>query len=145
MGTRLHSLETYIYKYLMPIIFTPWDGFRGLSTPFPNSSKMPAVMIVFWALMAPFIFWTAVKLKTVVMDDDVLHVKGYFTEIDIPFADIVSIKRRLLVLPHVTLQLRAATGFGDKILFIAKGRIVTSAGRRSTFEELGARIAGAQA
>lgn len=144
MRTRLHSLETYLYKYVLPIVFIPWDGFRGLRTAFPANTTMFVVLITVWAVMVPFVFWNALKLKTVAMDDQGLHVKGYFKEIDVPFVNVASIKPRSLFVLHVTLLLNMPTEFGDRIAFMARSRIDTPEGRRPTLEELQKRIARSQ-
>jgi hypothetical protein len=141
MGTNLHSFETYVYKYLLPAVFIPWDGFRGIKKAFPeNPTKMLWLMIAAWSLMAPFVFWYAVKLKTVVMDDAVLHIKGYFKTVDIPLADVASVKGRGLMLMHAKLRLKTPSDFGDVIFFMPRGRIPTATGKKLTLVELEARI-----
>ena len=60
------------------------------------------------------IFWYAVRLKTVFLDDNTLRVCGFITELEIPFSDIASIKHNWFW-KNATLKLthlrRLAPGF----------------------------------
>jgi hypothetical protein len=141
MRANLHSIETYLYKYLLPLVFVPWDGFRDLRSAFPSNDPHFAgtiwILLGAWCVMAPLIFWYAFKLKTVVLDGSVLRIKSYITRIDVPIANVANLKwRNPLMMPHVTLRLKGDSEFGDKIVFIPRRRIATDAGYRSTLEVL---------
>ena len=99
------------------------------------------LFFAFWFVMTPFVFWYAFKLKRVVMEDGFLRVKGYLREIDIPLADVESVREAGWSRPrHVTLRLRLPSEFGDRIWFIPKREIETAAGGKSPLEELQDRI-----
>lgn len=147
MPIRIHSLETYFHKYLMPILFIPWGGVRSIRLSFPSITLVPMLLLItLWAFFASIVWWHAFRLKTVILDDEVLRVKGYVKELAIPFSNILSIEYCFFMLPHLTrLRLRTTTAFGDRIIYYSKSRITTPVGLRSTFEELQARIKTAQA
>ena len=67
METRLHSYETYLFKYLLPVMGIPWDGLRSLRHAFPATEPNNATFIwvgaVAWSLSTPFNeSWTATNL-----------------------------------------------------------------------------------
>jgi len=145
METNLTSLETYLYKYLLPVTFIPWDGFRSVRASFPpndpHAKSMLWLFFFFWCVMTPFVFWYALKLKRVVINEEFLRVKSYLKEIEIPLANVESIKTSTWPnMRHVTLRLKSPSEFGDKIIFIPKKKIGTAAGEKSTLEELRERI-----
>jgi hypothetical protein len=141
MPIRIHSLETYLDKYVLPIVFIPWAGFGSLSRAFPGITPVQTyLLIALCALFAAVVFWHALKLKTVILDDEVLHVAGYLKQVTIPLSDVMNIRSRLFLRPHWTIELRTPTEFGDKVMFLPKTRISTSGGSKSTFAELQARI-----
>ncbi len=145
METNLTSLETYIYKYILPIAFIPWDGFRSVVGPAlpdnPSSRMMLLLFLGIWVVMIPFLFWYAFKLKRVIMDERCLYVKGYLKEARIPFSNVESIRRSAWPnLRHVTLKLKTASEFGTEIVFIPKRKIAIPRGERLTMEEWRSRI-----
>jgi len=145
METNLHSLETYLYKYLLPVCFIPWDGFRSARASFPpndqNAQAMLWLFFGFWFVMTPFVFLYGFKIKRVIIDDRVLRIKGYLNEIEIPLANVESVSEGGWArMRHVTLRLREPTSFGDRIWFMPKRRIETTSGKRTPLEELRKRI-----
>lgn len=149
MEMNLHSLETYLYKYLLPVTFVPWEGFRSVRASFPPSDPNAKTMLLlffgFWFVMTPFVFWYASKLKRVVLlDESILRVKGYLKEIDIPLPNVESVTESgWSRMRHVTLRLKVRSEFGDRIWFIPKRKLETL-GRKSTLEELRERIRSMQ-
>jgi len=148
MEKRLHSLETYLYKYVLPIFFFPWDGFRSLNTALPSHDpaavKVRWLFLGLWLVVIPFLFWYAYKLKRVILRDGVLVVKGYLNEIEIPLADIASIeKTRWPNMRYAVLRLRAPSEFGERIRFIPKGWL-ESVGGRPVLEELQEQVRAAR-
>jgi hypothetical protein len=145
METNLTSLETYLYKYMLPIFFIPWDGFRTVRGPVrpdnPGEGMSFWLFLAFWVVMTPFVFRYSFKLKRVTMDERSLYVKGYLKEARIPFSNVESITpSRWPNLRHVTLRLKTASEFGTKIMFIPRKRIATPRGEVLTVEELMRRI-----
>ena len=139
METRLHSYETYLYKYLLPIMWVPWDGFRSLRRAFPstdpNSATMIRVAIILWCLTLPLVIWYALRLKTLVVTQDALRIGGYFSEVEVPFSNVTTVTHNWFA-KNDTLRLNPPSEFGDKILFIARRRVSTEGGRRSTLDLL---------
>jgi hypothetical protein len=126
MPIRIHSLETYFDKYFLPFFFIPWAGFGSFSR-FPGITAVEYYLfIALWALFAAVIFWHALKLKTVTLDDEVLHVAGYLKQVTIPLSDVVNIRSRLFLRP-LEVAIRV---LGRKMILSP----------RSTFAELQARI-----
>lgn len=139
METRLHSYETYLYKYLLPLMWIPWDGFRSLRRAFPltypNSATIIPLFIIIWCVTFPLVIWYALRLKTLVLTGNGLRIGGYFSVIEVPFLEVAGVKHNWFM-KNDTLRLKVPSEFGDKILFIARGRVSTVSGRRSTFEIL---------
>src|SRR6185295_679611 len=110
MKTSLHSFETYLHKYLLPAMFVPWDGFRSLRVAFPlsepNAKATLLLILGFWLVMSPFIFWFGFRLKRVILlDDKLLRVKGYLKEIDIPLSNVEEVtESRWPRMRHVKLR-----------------------------------------
>ena len=144
METRLHSYETYLYKYFLPIFWFPWDGLRSVRRAFPssdpNSATMIWVAIIMWCVTYPLVVFYAVRLKTVFLNETGLRVRGYVTQIEIPFSDIASVKHNWF-LKNDTLFLNGHSAFGYKILFIARRRVVTERGSTPTLDMLRSLIA----
>src|SRR5713226_2251719 len=101
METRLHSYETYLYKYLLPVAWIPWDGFRSIRRVFPpsdpNSVTMVRVWIILWCLMFPLVILYALRLKTVVMSETGLRIGAYFSEIEVPFSNVANVKHNWFI------------------------------------------------
>ena len=139
METRLHSYETYLYKYLLPIAWIPWEGLRGLRRAFPpgypNSATMISVAIIVWSVSFPLVVFYAVRLKTVFANETGLRIRGYVTEIEIPFSEMASVRHNWFF-KNDTLFLNVRSAFGYRILFIARRRVVTERGSISTLDML---------
>jgi len=139
METRLHSWETYLYKYFLPIAWIPWDGFRSLRTAVPASDPnfvaIRSVAVVLWCVTYALLVFYAVRLKTVFMNENGLRIRGYFTEIEIPFSEVASVRHNA-IFKNDNLFLNAGSAFGDRILFITRRRVRTENGAISTLEML---------
>src|SRR5215471_11392802 len=95
METRLHSYETYLYKYMFPLMAIPWRGFSTFRVALPpgqNNATIVGLLVVAWCVMFALILWYAVRLKTVFLTANTLRVRGFVTELEIPFSDIASVK-----------------------------------------------------
>ena len=145
-GIKLHSWQTYIYKYLLPLSFIPWDGFQSMLAAFPQRSPdrgpLLALFFVAWIILTPLIFWYAYRLKKVVLSREWLLVEGYFKETAIPLSDVEILKETSWPVKSVILKLKRPTEFGDQIRFMPKpnfGRNI-----QGTLTELRARIRQAQ-
>ena len=148
MGINITSLETYFYKYLLPVTFVPWDGFRTVRASFPpndpHAKTMWWVFLAAWCVIMPWVFWYAFRLKGVRMGEKALFVRSYRKEIQIPFSEVDGLKESTWPnIRHVTLRLKSPSEFGEKIVFIPKKTVETVAGKRSTIEELRGRIESA--
>jgi hypothetical protein len=141
MEINVTSLETYFYKYLLPVTFVPWDGLRAARATFapsgPDAQNMWWVFLAAYCVMAVWVFWYAYRLKIVRMGEGSLSVRGYLKETQIPFSEVDGLKESAWPnIRHVTLKLRTPSEFGGKIVFIPKKRVETAAGKRATVEEL---------
>lgn len=143
---NLHGLDTYLYKYLLPLSFIPGDGFRSILVAFPPSSPETRPGLYFflacWAVLTPVAFWHAFKVKRVFLSGDWLIVKGFIYEVAIPLADVEEIKNAKWPFPGAILKLKQPTEFGNHIRFIPK-RIFRSE-TRGSLTELRARISQAK-
>src|SRR5215813_14356128 len=135
METRLHSYETYLYKYVLPVLWFPWDGFRSVQRAFPttdpNNSTLRWVAIIMWCVSYGLVVFYGVRLKTVFVNEAGLRIRGYITEIEIPFSEVASVKHNWFF-KNDSLFLNVRSAFGDKILFIARRRVTTERGAIAT-------------
>ena len=121
--TALHSWQTNLYKYLLPINFIPWDGFRSIKRSLASSDphlriEFP-IIIGFWLIMTPIVFWFAFKIKRVVLEEGVLTVKGFVKEVQIPANDIEDVRESGFGrMKFLTMSLRSPSEFGHKVSFL---------------------------
>jgi hypothetical protein len=100
-----------------------FDALRG-----PNNSPPPEAMkwgfLAGWIAGTIFIYWGCVRLKRVRINDSAIYVSNYLKEIRIPFDAVASVTEiRWINIHPVTIHLRSATEFGDRITFMPKIRI----------------------
>ena len=88
-----------------------------------------------WCVTYPLVVFYAFRLKTVFANETGLRIRGYITEIEIPFSDLASVKHNWFF-KNDTLFLNVRSAFGNRILFIAKRRVVTERGAMSTLDML---------
>lgn len=93
------------------------------------------VAIIMWCVTYPLVVFYAVRLKTVFTNETGLRIRGYISEIEIPFSEVASVKH-IWFFKNDTLFLNVHTAFGDRILFIARRRVVTERGAMSTLDML---------
>jgi hypothetical protein len=139
METRLHSYETYLYKYFLSVLWFPWDGFRSARRAFPptdpNNGTMMWVAIIMWCVTYGLVVFYGFRLKTVFLNETGLRIRGYITEIEIPFSEVASVKHNWFF-KNDSLFLNVREAFGDKILFIARRRVKTVGGAMATLDML---------
>ena len=98
------------------------------------------LVVIVWCVSFPLVVFYAVRLKTVFAGETGLRIRGYITEIEIPFSDMAFVKHNWFF-KNDTILLNASSVFGDRILFIARRRVVTPSGAMSTLEMLRSLIA----
>ena len=117
----------------------PWDGFKSLRRAFPatepNGATFFWIFAVAWCVMFVLVVWYALRLKTIVLTDTGVRVRGYITEIEIPFSDVASVKHHWFI-KTATLRLNVLSAFGAKIIFMPRTRIATWHGKRFTLDVL---------
>jgi len=141
MEKNLHSFETYLYKYFLPVAVVPWDRFHSIRASFsptdPHAKTMLVLFLSFWVVVTPFVFWYAIKIKRVVCSENFLRVKGYLREIDIRLADVESVTEGGVArMKHLTLRLKVPSEFGERIWFIPKKKSGIFRSGKSTLEEM---------
>ena len=92
---------------------------------------MKWVAIILWCVTYSLVVFYAIRLKTVFVNETGLRIRGFVTEIEIPFSDLASVKHNWFF-KNDTLFFNARSAFGDRILFIAKRRVVTERGAMAT-------------
>jgi hypothetical protein len=134
MGIRnLSSAWTFFMKIVFPVFWIPGFGLGALSTWLGafhgrnNELPPPEMKFVFlavWIVGSAFILWVSASLKRVSADERRLLVSNYRREISIPFSAIVDVRQnRWVNWRPVTIYLRDATEFGDRITFMPKKRL----------------------
>jgi hypothetical protein len=76
-----------------------------------------------------------VRLKTVFLNDNMLRVRGFITEVEIPFSDLASIKHNWFW-KNATLKLNVRSAFGTRILFMPRRLVTTERGNGITLDLL---------
>jgi hypothetical protein len=134
MNTRnLSSAWTFFTKFVLPVIWIAAFGSAALSLWLGilsgrNSNPPPAelrfVFLGMWIVGSGLILWMSAGLKRVRVDERGLLVSNYLREISIPFSAILDVRQNRWVNSRpVTIYLREATEFGDRITFMPKRRI----------------------
>jgi hypothetical protein len=125
MTTRLSSLQTFPIKFIFPPLWIGLFGFGALGSLFAQRADQGASLALFlvWIAGSAFIYWSCIRLKRVSVDDHFLYVSNYLKEISIPLSDISGVTEFAWINSHpVTIHLKFATEFGDKIVFMPKTR-----------------------
>lgn len=141
MKQRLSSLQTFLMKIILPIIWITSFGI-GVINSFTGKdmgSDMPpkTTFLIFWILGIAFLYWICIRLKTVSVDENFLYVSNYIKEISIPLNDIYNVtENRWINIHPVTLHLKKASEFGDKIIFMPKIRLFAFFRSHPVVEEL---------
>lgn len=134
MNTRmLSSAQTFWMKFVFPTIWISVFGFGTLAMFVggfrgPNSTPAPPDMkwefLAAWVAGTTFIYWACARLKRVRIEGSTIYVSNYLKEIRIPFEAIADVtENRWINIHPVTIHLRSATEFGDRIVFMPKIRI----------------------
>ena len=119
----LSSAWTFWMKFVFPAIWILAFGYvTFLWSGGPPQTKF--VFLVVWIVGTTSILWVYAGLKRVRMDERQLYVSNYFQEIYVPFSAITDVKQnRWINSRPITICLRDATQFGDKLTFMPKQRI----------------------
>jgi hypothetical protein len=129
----ISSAQTFLMKFVFPTFWISIFGF-GTLTLFlggfrgPNNSPPPDGMkwsfLAGWILGTLFIYWACARLKKVRIDDSAIYVSNYLKEIRVPFDAIAEVtENRWINIHPVTIRLRSASEFGDRVTFMPKMRI----------------------
>ena len=129
----ISSAQTFWMKFVFPTI---WISMFGLGTlgqflgTFRGPDNTPAPPDMKWGFLAAWvvgtivIYWTCASLKRVRVEDSAIFVSNYLKEIRIPSDAIAAVtENRWINIHPVTIHLRSATEFGDRITFMPKIRI----------------------
>lgn len=77
-----------------------------------------------WIVGSFFIYWACARLKRVRIKDSAIYVSNYLKEIRIPFDAVADVtENRWINIHPVTIHLRSASEFGDRIIFMPKIRV----------------------
>ena len=130
----LSSAQTFPTKIILPLIWIGgfalataslflapdmWRGGNGVP-PDPNLRWLFLGITVVGGL---FIGWSCFRLKRVRMDDHMLYVSNYSTEITVPLANVARVSENRWLRDHpVTIEFYTDTEFGPRIVFMPKTR-----------------------
>ncbi len=139
---ELSSAWTFVTKFIFPVIWIGAFGWAALSFWFgpgalpawlgipsagkgnPPPPEMKFIFLGVWIVGSVFILRISVGLKRVSVDARQLLVSNYRQEISVPFNAILDVRQnRWVNLRPVTIYLREATEFGDRIIFMPKQRM----------------------
>ena len=124
MARPLSSLLTFTSKFIVPALWPLlWVFIPRLFPEVYDYPNVVALMIGFWFTGSVRIYWEALKLKRVRVDDGYLYVSNYLKEISIPLSEISEVRSNGWPShQHVRIQLRSPSEFGDKIFFMPTQR-----------------------
>jgi hypothetical protein len=124
----LSSLQTFYMKFVFPIV---WIGLftSGTVTLLAASNFDPDAAFLKWLFPAVtvvgtvFLWWACMRLKRVRMDNHVLYISNYVSEIVVPLRDVAEVTENRWVNIHpVTIRFRRETDFGSQIVFMPTQR-----------------------
>jgi len=127
MRRTLSSLQTFLLKVIMPVIWIFVGGIQTISMVFdgvrePNAPPAWFFLCLFVAGYG-VIYWQGIRLKWVSVDGHYLYVSNYLKEISIPLSQVCDVTENRWLNSHpVTIHLRSSSDFGDKIVFMPKVR-----------------------
>src|SRR5579871_5929630 len=122
----ISSMATLYFK-LLPVLWSSgfalgtlllWlDALRGKNWE-QATAEFKWVFTAAWVIGTAFA-WSFTRLKRVRIDATQLHVSNYLEEISIPFSNVVKVTEdRWTNIHPVTIHLKHATEFGDRITFM---------------------------
>lgn len=128
MKQRLSSLQTFLMKIILPIIWITSFGIGVINSFIGKDmgSDMPpkTFFLIFWILGIAFLYWICIRLKTVSVDGNFLYVSNYIKEISIPLSDISDVtENRWINIHPVKIHLKTPSEFGETIIFMPKIRL----------------------
>ncbi|MBP1747595.1 MAG: hypothetical protein H6Q52_134 [Deltaproteobacteria bacterium] len=139
----LSSEWTLFYKFIFPVL---WTGiFAGITlvmfmAPDLFSAKgnfQPVIFLAMTILGSAWWYWISIRLKKVTLEDDLLVISNFQTQVKIPLRGIERVSGSILMNPElVWLHLASPTVFGSKIVFMAKFRFFSGLTRHPVVEEL---------
>jgi len=131
MNEKLSSSTTNIQKIVFPVIWISAFTFANIMLWFGSDSftKAPPTemkwMFLFGLFVGTiFLIWHSRRLKHVELNGDMLIVKDYRREIEIPLRNINEVKETWFSNPKlIKLSIYPECEFGDKIVFIPKTKM----------------------
>ena len=151
----LSSAETLLMKFVFPPLWIVGCAFVTATLFFypgfwhPADSGLPAGLMKWFFLVATvvgarYVWAWYVPIKRVRMDDTMLYISNYSTEIAVPLADVAGVsEKRWLRLHPVTIEFRTETAFGPQIIFMPRLRLFGFWFSHPVVEEIRAAVARA--
>ena len=119
----LSSLLTFSVKFVSPIGWTVTAAYLTFNV-FSSPTLDPEHFLFYIAAVTLLSWWYGVRLKRVRMDDRVLYISNYRTEIAIRLSNVADVTEiRWINLCPVTIRFRSKTEFGSQIVFIPTMRL----------------------
>ena len=123
----LSSRQTYFMKVILPVV---WIGGFGAGTAFlwagngaPDQMKWTFLTVLIVGIVS--FWWMCAPLKKVRIDGGTLYISNFRKEIALPLDDVERVsENRWVNFRPVTIHLRRATEFGNKIEFMPKARFI---------------------
>ena len=124
MQKEISSSQTFLYKVLFPCVWMPAGAFIVFKLSL-DAGRIDWFFLLNWIGGSIFVMWYTARLKSVRIEDDLLYIKNYRKEISTPLTNVTDITESTWSNPHtITLSLRNATEFGDKITFMSQGHFL---------------------
>ncbi|HEY9428923.1 MAG TPA: hypothetical protein VIR34_17315 [Gemmatimonadaceae bacterium] len=136
MPRSLSSAWTFVYKFLLPVVFTgafaiglrsaldARGAYSGSPSAAPPNDLLLLGVVMILSIAASVVFCAPLKRVRVGDDGESLLVSNYFQEWKVPAGLITSVtQNRWLKLRPITIHLRIDPGCGTRVMFMPPLRI----------------------
>lgn len=129
MSSRLHSQFTFVYKWILPLIWIPGFGLGVIFVAFgwgevdgaPGLAFHKVALPVVWAITSTFILWSARRLRTVYLHADHLRIGNGREEEDVPLGSVIQVTENWFFDPKlITIRYARPNGEEERAHYIAR-------------------------
>jgi hypothetical protein len=134
MTRTISSSQTFLVKFVFPVLWCTVFGAVtiGMGTGFFPGVRLPVlppamvwIFVIVWIAGAASWWWWGGQWKKVRLDETALYISNFRKEIRVPLTEIEEVtQNRWIKGQPVTIRFRTETGFGTRITFMPKVRML---------------------
>ncbi|MDI1241793.1 MAG: hypothetical protein PSX80_07720 [bacterium] len=128
MKREISSLLTPVLRIVLPALFilsaVVFPTIIFFNPTVPNRAFSAVMAFMAFSILAGLVMLTTFWYRRVRMDEGKLFISNYLKEVSIPVSNILDVTERRLRGRPVTIHLKEASEFGQKITFLAKSRSI---------------------